>query len=681
MKNFLTVTFFVFSLIFFSSWKPSNDPEKKNSSKGVKLEYMDQTVDPREDFYQFSCGNWLRNNPVPNSESTWGSFNEIQERNNDLLKQILDEASFSKAKKSSVKQIVGDFYYTAMDTAKIEQQGLKALSAEFSKIQAISNKEDLINQVAHFHSYGVSAMFSFFVYQDAKKSDENIVYIGQGGLGLPDRDFYLKEDEKNKNILAEYKKHLEQTFLLMGTPLDVAQKNASIILDIETSMAKISQTKVELRDVERQYNKRTFDQLKQMCLNLKWDSYFNALKVNHVENLILSQPEFIKGLDDLFGSISIDRWKVYLEWHLIRETAGKLDSKMVKQNFYFYNTVLNGVKEMKPRWKSSLNVINEILGEALGQLYVEKAFSADSKKLINEYLDNITVAFGERIRTLDWMSDSTKQKALLKLNSFTRKIGYPDKWKDYTNLDINRDSYVMNYLRAQKFEVDLNIAKLGKPVDRTEWAMPPQKVNAYYNPLLNEIVFPAAILQPPFFDPSADDAVNYGGIGAVIGHELTHGFDDQGSKFSGAGNMENWWTTQDELKFKDKTKVLVDQFNSYRAIDSLMVNGELTLGENIADLGGLSIAYYAYQKSLNGKKREKLDGFSPEQRLFISWGQIWKNNIRPQALRQMVLTNPHSPGIYRVYGPLVNMKEFYNAFDVKKGNKMYLEDSQRAKIW
>jgi len=383
----------------------------------------------------------------------------------------------------------------------------------------------------------------------------------------------------------------------------------------------------------------------------------------------------------LFLNTSVDQWRVYLEWHLIRETAGKLNSKIAYQNFYFYNTVLNGVKQMKPRWKNALNTINELLGEALGQAFVEKAFSSDSKKRINEYVDNITEAFKERISSLDWMSDSTKIKALQKLNSFSRKIGYPDRWKDYSKLEVNRESYVRNYLSAQAFEVKLNLEKLSKPVDRTEWAMPPQKVNAYYNPLLNEIVFPAAILQPPFFDPNADDAINYGGIGAVIGHELTHGFDDQGCKFSGNGNIENWWTESDEKKFKEKTKILVRQFDSYPALDSLNVNGELTLGENIADLGGLSIAYYAYQKSLKGKNRELIDGYTPEQRFFISWGQIWKNNMRPQALRQMILTNPHSPGKYRVYGPLVNMSEFYEAFGVSKGNKMYLEPQERAKIW
>ncbi len=656
-------------------------PKEPKKPKGINLSYMDKTADPREDFYKYSCGNWLKNNPVPSSESTWGSFNEIQEKNNDLLKSILEDASKAKAKKGSIHQIIGDFYYSAMDSVKIEKEGINPLKAEFLKINSIKNRDDLIKSIGHLHSYGIESMFSFYVYQDAKKSDQNIVYLGQGGLGLPDRDFYLKDDEKSKNIVAEYRKHLIETFLLMGRDKNAAEKNANIIIGIETSLAKYSSTRVELRNIEKQYNKKSLGELKSLTADINWDLYFSSINMPTFNELIVSQPQFIIGLNEMMKTVSLEEWKIYLEWHLIRETSGKLNDKLSKQGFYFYNTVLNGVKEMKPRWKNALANVNTVLGEALGEAFVEKAFSAESKKRVNEYVDNITAAFKERIEGLDWMSDSTKQKALLKLNSFTRKLGYPDKWKDYSTMEIDRESYVMNYLRAQNFEFKANVSKLGKPIDKTEWGMPPQKVNAYYNPMLNEIVFPAAIMQPPFFDPEADDAVNYGGIGSVIGHELTHGFDDQGSKFSGDGNMENWWTESDVIKFKNKTKILVNQFNSYTAIDSLNVNGELTLGENIADLGGLSIAYYAYQKSLVGKPREIIDGFTPEQRLFISWGQIWKTNIRPQALRQLVLTNPHSPGNFRVYGPLVNMVEFYDAFGVKKGNKMFLEEGERAKIW
>ena len=663
------------------SWVRKDKPNETKKQKGVNISYMDKTIDPKEDFFKYSCGNWLKNNPVPSSESTWGSFNEIQERNNDLLKNILEDAAKTQSKKGSIYQIIGDFYYTAMDSVKIEKEGMSAIKGEFSKINAIKNTDELIQQVAHLHSFGVSGMFSFYVYQDAKKSDQNIVYLGQGGLGLPDRDFYLKDDEKSKTIVTEYRKHLIEIFKLLGKNKEMAEQSANVVISIETAMAKSSSTRVELRNIEKQYNKKTMEELKTMSSAINWDLYFSSNNVPKLAEVIVSQPDFIKGLDGLVKSVPLSDWKIYLEWHLIKETSGKLNDNFSKQGFYFYNTVLNGVKEMKPRWKNALSNVNAVIGEALGEAFVEKAFSPESKKRVNEYVDNITAAFSERIKGLDWMSDSTKQKALLKLNSFTRKLGYPDKWKDYSTMEINRSSYVMNYLMAQNFEFKENISKIGKAIDKSEWGMPPQKVNAYYNPMLNEIVFPAAIMQPPFFDPQADDAVNYGGIGSVIGHELTHGFDDQGSKFSGEGNMENWWTDSDVIKFKAKTTVLVNQFNSYTAIDSLNVNGELTLGENIADLGGLSIAYYAYQKSLVGKPREIIDGFTPEQRLFISWGQIWKNNIRPQALRQMVLTNPHSPGNFRVYGPLVNMVEFYDAFGVKKGNKMFLEESERAKIW
>lgn len=659
-----------------------NPEENTSKHKGVNLAYMDTTIDPKEDFYNYACGAWARNNPVPESESRWGSFNELSESNNELLRKILEEAAADKnATKGSVRQKIGNFYYTAMDSIKLEKEGFSPLKPELDKIKAIDNSDKLIENIAYFNTYQVNACFSFYIYLDAKKSNEHIAYIGQGGLGLPDRDFYLNDDAKTKNIRDEYQKHLIKTFELLGKSNEEATTASNAVVKIETELAKASMTRVERRDVEKQYNKMSLDKLQTLAPNINWSLYFSTMGANNMTEIIVSQPDFVTAVSNLFKSSPVKEWQSYLEWHLLKETSGKLSDAFVNQNFYFYGTVLNGVKVNKPRWKNSLAVSNNVLGEAVGQAFVEKAFTPESKKRVNEYVDNITAAFGERIKQLDWMGDSTKQKALLKLNSFSRKLGYPDKWKDYSTLEINRDSYVLNYLRAQHFDYLENIKKLGQPIDKTEWGMPPQTVNAYYNPAMNEIVFPAAIMQPPFFDPEADDAVNYGGIGAVIGHELTHGFDDEGSKFSGDGNLENWWTEADLDKFNSKTQLIVDQFNGFPAVDSLNVNGHLTLGENIADLGGLSIAYYAYQKSLEGKPREIIDGLTPEQRFFIGWAQVWKTNMRPEALRQMVLTNTHSPGNYRVLGPLSNMTEFYKAFDVKPGNKMYREDSQRAKIW
>jgi putative endopeptidase len=520
------------------------------------------------------------------------------------------------------------------------------------------------------------------VMADMKDSKVNMPYLFQGGTGLPERDYYFADDLKA--FREGYKTHLHNMFVLMGDDEATAQKNADMVFDFEKKLADSSMTAVEMRDQEKQYNKMTIPEVKKLAPDFAWPVYFKALGAPEMKEIIVAQPSFMRQFNHMITSEPIAAWKAYLRWHLVHLCAGKLYKPVADENFHFYGTVLSGAQKQQPRWKRVLSTTDGALGEALGQLYVEKNFSQESKNRVNVMVDNLMAAYTERINTRDWMSDPTKKAALAKLGTILRKLGFPDKWRDYSGLTINRKSYVMNFLHSNAFDVTYNLNKLNKPVDRMEWGMTPATINAYYNPSNNEIVFPAAIMQPPFFDPKADDAVNYGAMGAIIGHELTHGFDDQGSMFDSEGNMKNWWSEQDTKNFEEKTGKLVNQFNSFVAIDSLNlhVNGELTLGENIADLGGLTIAYYAYKHSLIGKPvPEKIDGFTGEQRFFMSWAQGWRNSQRPNALINQVKTNPHSPAKFRVLGPLSNMQEFFDAWNVKPTDKMYRAPEDRVLIW
>jgi putative endopeptidase len=651
-----------------------------NKQKGVEVSIMDQSIKPSEDLFRFANGTWLKNNPIPASEANWGAFNELQEKNNTLLRTIIEEAARANAPKGSIKQKVGDFYAVAMDTLKLEKEGLKPIEQDLKKIDQAKSTEDVIRIIADFHKYGTGSLFGLYVTQDQKKSDEYIAYLNQGGLGLPDRDYYLKEDDNSKKIREEYIDHIGKIFTLAGKK-EMASNAPKIIMAMETDLAKASMTNVELRDDEKQYHKFTYAELNKSYPASRWETYFQAVGIPKIENLIVSQPDFFAKANEMMSSYSLNDWKVYLTWSLLNEAADKLGADLEKQNFKFYGTVLSGTKEMRPRWKRMISATNVALGEAVGQLYVEKAFSPESKKRVNEMVDNLMAAYKERIINLDWMSETTKQKALEKLAAFNRKLGYPDKWRDYTPLTINRESYYSNSVNAQNFRFNRMISKLGKPIDRTEWGLTPQTINAYYSAQKNEIVFPAAIMQPPFFNADADDAVNYGAIGAVIGHEITHGFDDQGSRYDKDGNMLDWWTAEDRKKFDERTKKIVDQFNNYKALDDLNVNGELTLGENIADLGGLTMAYAAYQRSLKGRQRSNIEGFTPEQRFFIGWAQVWRVNYRPESLRRLVLTNVHSPENFRAIGAPSNLTEFYEAFNVKPGDPMHRDENLRAKVW
>jgi putative endopeptidase len=654
---------------------------EETAGVGIDINNIDSTEKPQENFYLYANGNWLKKNPVPSTESRWGSFSVLNEDNLKKLREILDETAKQKNANGSNAQKIGDYYFAAMDSVKKNAEGVKPLASEIEKINSLKSNNDIMKTLAELQLNGTRALFGIYVGQDPKISDQNIAQANQSGLGMPDRDYYTKSDEESKALQSAYKEHLVKMFMLLGDAKDVAEKNAKIVYEFETRLAKASMTNVELRDIEKQYNKWGIAELNKKYPNMKWPDYLNQVGLTTAKEVIIGQPSFFKEVDAMLKSSSIDSWKIYLRWWLINSAADNLSDEIAAQNFAFYGTILSGQKQQKPRWKRTLTEIDGAMGEALGQLFVEKYFKPESKARVNEMVDNLMIAYKERIEQLDWMSAETKEKAKKKLTTIIRKLGYPDTWRDYSAMEVSKDSHFKNATNAYKFELKRNFDKLGKPVDKMEWLMSPPTVNAYYQPTTNEITFPAGIMQPPFFFSKADDAVNYAGIGAVIGHELTHGFDDQGSQFDEMGNLKNWWTEEDKKKFEVKTKMVVQQYSNYIAIDSLHVNGELTLGENIADFGGIMIAYQAFKKTKQGKSTEKIDGLSPEQRFFMSWANIWRSNYTPEALKKQVNTNPHSPAMFRANGPISNMKEFYDAFGIKEGDKMWRAENERIKIW
>ena len=675
------ISLFTLAITWASCGEDIKNEKVKNT--GIDIVNIDSTAKPADDFYQFVNGNWMKNNPIPESESRWTTFDELRERNTSRLKLILEEVAAEKNIQAGTnKQKLADFYSLAADSIKLNKYGVTPLKEEFELIDKIANTNDLVKAVAHFHLIGITPMFSGYIGQDPKISTEYITQFYQGGISLPDRDYYTNTDERTLDIQKAYVEHITDMFKMLGDKPETAEKNAKKIFSIETNLAKASMTKVEMRNPEIQYNKKTSKELAELTPNFDWAIYMDAVGVKGVSNVIVAQPEFYKELNRSIKSVSINDWKTYLRWNLIDQTAGKLSDDFVNEHFKFYGTTLLGVPALKPRWKRALDATDQSLGDALGQVFVEKYFTEDSKKRVAAMVENLIAAYRVRINSRNWMSEETKTQAYAKLDKVLKKFGYPDKWKDYSSLDIKKDSYVQNYLRANNYAYKEMINKLGKPIDRMEWGMTPPTINAYYNPTMNEIVFPAGIMQPVFFNPDADDAVNYGSMGAIIGHELTHGFDDEGSQYDADGNLKNWWSEKDKFNFKAKTDMVVKQFDNYIAIDSMHVRGDLTLGENIADLGGLTIAYYALKKSLEGKPvPEKIDGFTAEQRFFMAWGQGWRGNMRPKYLKNMVQTNPHAPGNFRVNGSLSNMQEFYDAFGIKEGDKMYRPKVERAEIW
>jgi putative endopeptidase len=648
---------------------------------GVDPANLDTSVKPCEDFYAFANGGWLKSHTIPSDKSRFGAFEEVNERNRAILQKILTETSAKTTwPKGSIQQKVGDFYASGMDEATIDKRGLAPMKPVFATIESLKDGRQLPALLAKLHAQGLPGGFGFFVRQDAKASTRYLGYLGQGGTGLPDRDYYLKDDARSRDIRTHYEKHVARMFELAGDAPALAAVRAKVVLDLETRMARAQWTRVELRNPQKTYNKRSLDQVAAEAPGFDWKGYFHARGLK-VGELNLTQPSFFQAFGKLAADVSAPQWRTYLRWHALNACANLLPKPFGEESFAFHGKVLNGTPEREPRAKRIEAVADGTLGEALGQLYVKVAFPPEAKAKVLEMVENLRTALRERITNLDWMGAETKQQALKKLNAFGVKIGYPDKWKTYA-FEVRRDDYFGNVRRAAAFRIKENMAKLGQPIDRTEWGMTPPTVNAYYSPTMNEIVFPAGILQPPFFDPKADDAVNYGSLGFVIGHEMTHGFDDSGSQFDAEGNLQNWWTDADKQAYQSRTDLVVRQYDAYEPLKGERVNGKLTLGENIADIGGLKIAFAAYQNSLKGKAAPApIDGFTGPQRFFLGAATVWRNHIREAALSLRLKTDPHSPGRERVNGPLSNLPEFYEAFGCGDGQPMKRDAKVRPAIW
>lgn len=650
-----------------------------SSNWGFALSNLDTTCKACDNFYQYAMGGWIKANPIPAEYPSWGTFTQLRDKNLTNMRDILETAAKAKAPQGTNEQKIGDFYSTCMDTSAIDAAGAKPLEPEMKMIDAISDRATLEAAIARLHFENVNAGFEFGSIPDFKDSSRMIATAQQGGLGMPDRDYYLKDDAHSKELRDAYVAHVTKMFTLAGDAPDKAAAEAKTVMALETSLAKASRTRVELRDPEKNYNKMDAAQIKALTPDWSWPAYYKGIEAPPITDVNVGQPEFFKELNRLLADTPTADWKVYLRWHALHSAAPALADPFVQENFSFYGKQLSGTKELQPRWKRCVQYTNANLGEALGEVYVNKYFPPEAKAHAKDMINNLIAALRSDIPTLAWMGPETKKQALEKLQAFTVKIGYPDKWRDYSKLKIETASYFGNLRRAQEFEEARDLSKIGRPVDRGEWGMTPPTVNAYYNPTFNEIVFPAGILQPPFYDPKADDAVNYGGMGAVIGHEISHGFDDQGAQFDGQGNLRNWWTPEDKKNFDERGACIVKQFDGYEVEPGLHENGKLVLGESIGDLGGLTISYAAYEKSIEGKRPPDIDGFTPEQRFFLGWAQVWGTNVRPEAARLQTNTDPHPLAKFRATGPLSNMEAFAKAFGCKKGDPMVREEA--CKIW
>lgn len=657
---------------------------KKEQTADALVSHIDSTVKPGDDFFLFANGKWFKQHPIPASEQNNGLWQLIQDTINAQVRNICERsAALTTEPKGTAKQKIGDFFFTGMDSISLNKKGISDLKADFDRIDGIKDIDGIVKAAAYIHTIAGSPLFGFGVGQDDRISSKNAIFFGQGGLSLPDRTYYVDNDSRTVMIRGKFVTHLVNMFQIMGQDAATAKKSAENLMKLETSMAKAARKREDTRDPLKNYNKLSYKQFMESTPNLNWPIFMDGVGLKNVDTVIVGQPEYLKSLNGFLKTYPLNDWKNYLKFHLLSGLARYLDDRTYMESFSFYNTTLRGVKEPKPRWKRVVAQTDGSLGELIGQVYVNEYLPKGTKDKLLEIGNAIKVVYAERMKNLDWMSEATKKKAIEKLNAVIMKVGYPDKWKDLSSLQTDRSSYVQNVMNANRWEVNYMISKYGKPVDRTEWNMEPQTYNAYYNPSNNEIVVPGCnIIVPGYERVLADDALLYSIIGgSTFGHEITHGFDDQGSKYDEKGNLHNWWTPDDSARFYAKTKMIVKQFNGYIAVDSLHINGELTQGENIADLGGIVMGYEAFKKTNQYKNKEMIAGLNPDQRFFLGYGLAWMVNERPEAIANQVKSNEHSPAKFRVLGPLTNMPEFFATFGIKKGDPMWRPDSIRVKIW
>lgn len=652
----------------------------KPKKKFIETANMDSSVKPSDDFYKFVNGKWIAKTEIPATESGIGAFLDVFNATKKNLKAILDDVSKGNQVPGSIEQKVGDFYASGLDSVTIEKRGIEPVKPYLSEVDAIKDNKDVVKLIQKLQTENVGLLFNMYVGPDDKNSSLNVLNFYQGGIGLPEREYYFKTDPATVAIQNAYKTYLKKLFLLTGTAdSNVAKKDADAVYELEKEIAKSHRKKEELRNPQLNYNKLAVNDLNKKMPSFGWNALLKGLGLQ-VDSVLVGQPAFYAKADSLLKTRSVTVWKTYLKAHILTESAGALSSPFVNASFE-YTKAISGQQKIKPRWERINQSVDANLGEALGQLYVKKHFTEDAKKRMAALIENLSAAFEARMAKLDWMSDATKSIAREKLHSFLKKIGYPSKWRDYSKVNISRTKYFENLVACSRNDFQFQMAKVNKAVDKTEWGMTPPTINAYYNPSFNEIVFPAGILQFPFFDMDADDAINYGGIGMVIGHEMTHAFDDQGAQYDKEGNLKNWWAPDDSAKFVAKSQKVIDEYAKFTVLDTLHVNGELTTGENMADIGGIAIAFDAFKMTAQGKGNEKIDGFTPDQRFFLSFAQIWRSKQKEQRIRQRINTDPHSPPIWRVNAPLMNFTPFYTAFNVKPGDKMYKPESERIKIW
>jgi len=678
MKNTLLLTLLI--VVSLSNFY-CTDMKKPVSNNAIDPQNMDTTVRPGDDFFTYANGKWMEKHPVPDIYSSYGAFTELFEENEIAIKEIIMNASKDKADKTADEQKIGDYYASGMDTVKIEELGFSVIKEELDNIVAMKTKEDVAKMVAFMSRNGYSSLFYIFSGQDQKNTERIIANFYQGGLGLPDQSYYHSDDPMSEGLRAGYLAYIQKLFELTGNSPEAAKEAAKNVMNIETALAKTSNTRLENRDSEKTYNKIDVEELMKISPNFAWKAYFEAVSLPNPGDINVMQPKFIKGMSEIVKNNDVSLWRDYFTFKLLNSCASSMSKDFEEARFDFYGRTLSGTKVMEPRWKKMVNNTSGALGESVGKIYVANYFPPEAKERMVILTSNLKVSLGNRIKNLDWMTSETKEKALEKLAAMNVKVGYPDKWIDYSALEISPNDYMQNIKNASIFAFNLEMAKIGKPVDRLEWGMTPQTVNAYYSPNMNEVVFPAAILQPPFFYLDADDAVNYGAIGVVIGHEMTHGFDDQGCKYDKDGNLNNWWTEEDSKAFVERSQKLVDQFNSFTVFDTLHVDGNLTLGENIADLGGLNISYQAMHTAFGDNVPAPIQGLTADQRFFLSYAQVWRQTIREEALKRRLKEDVHSPGQFRVNGPLFQLEAFYNSFEIDDTDPLFIPKDKRAVVW